>query len=181
MPELTRPGSRSTLGTDGVDVPTRLIQVNAGKHWADKVLCENSVCARARRPHMPKGIARTQLISPSRRLHVAFWLFLAVVLTLAILLQLGQAVAATATVATDATYVQMSVGDLSDSDCTSHGGVIVGVHCHSASGCVAAMVNASVRLSLPISEAAVTLASSMLVFGHAPSPSFHPPKLIVQA
>jgi hypothetical protein len=113
--------------------------------------------------------------------HVAFWLFLAVVLTLAALLQLGQSVAATATVSTDATYVQMSVGDLSQSDCTSHGGVIVGVHCHSASGCVAAMVNASVQLSLPISETAPTLASSTLVFGRAPAPSFHPPKLIVQA
>ena len=130
---------------------------------------------------MPKGLARAQVISPSRRLHVAFWLFLAVVLTLAALLELGQSVAATAAVSTDATYVQMSVGDLSDSDCTSHGGVVVGVHCHSASGCVAAMVNASVRLSLPISETAPTLASSTLVFGRAPAPSFHPPKLMVQA
>ena len=144
------------------------------------MLLKHSVCATGKRAHMRRDIARAQVISPPQRLRLALWLFLALVLTLAVLLHLGRTVAIAATLPTGVTHVQISIDDQLDNDCSSHGGAIVGSHCYSGPGCVAAILSGPRAFSPPITETALFPAPSTPAFGFAPSPSFHPPKLVVQ-
>lgn len=130
---------------------------------------------------MLKGIAIAHAISPLSRPRVAFWLFLALLLTLAPLTQLGHPIT-TSAAGSDAGYTLMSADNPLDQDCPSHGGAVPGSHCCSVSGCVVAAI-----ASTPAEASSLDLVTAQVVDGDAvapgrmPSPFFHPPKLIVQA
>lgn len=130
---------------------------------------------------MRKGIAIARAISPLSRPRVVFWLFLALLLTLAALTQLGHAIK-TSAAGFDAGYTLMSADDPWGQDCLSHGGAVPGSHCCSVSGCVVAAIASTPAVASPLDlVTAQVIAGDAAAPGRTPSPFFHPPKLVVQA
>ena len=129
---------------------------------------------------MPKDVAIARATSPLSRRRAAFWLSLALLLTLAVFAQLGHTVP-TSAAGSDAGYALIAAADRSGHDCPSHGGVIPGSHCCSVSGCVMAIASTSATTSPRGAEMAEVVVRSAAAPGRLPSPLFHPPKLIVQA
>ena len=129
---------------------------------------------------MPKNTAIARAKSPLLRRRVTFWLFLALLLTLASLIQLGHTITV-GVAGADIGYSLMSADDQSGQDCPSHGEAIPGSHCGSVSGSAVAIASTSASAPPLSAKTAQALASDAAAPGRAPSPLFHPPKLIVQA
>ena len=129
---------------------------------------------------MPRTRAIARTLSPLSRLRVAFWLFLALLLTLAALIQLGHTITIS-DLGADAGYTLVSADRPSDGDCIPHGGIMTGSHCCSVSCCGAAIANAPTAASPFVAETTKATVNEAAAHCRAPSPFFHPPKLIVQA
>lgn len=129
---------------------------------------------------MRKDIAITRAISPHSRRRVAFWLFLALLLTLATLIQLGHTITV-GVAGADIGYSLMSADDQPAQDCPSRGEVTPDSHCGAASSCAAAIASTPASAPPFSAKTAQARASDMAAPGRAPSPFFHPPKLFVHA
>ena len=131
---------------------------------------------------MPRDIAIARVRSPLSRPRVAFWLILGLLLTLAVLAQLGHSITTTA-MGADAGYTLMSAGEQPDGDCAPQGKAMAGSHCCavSGSGCVAAIVATPAPASLFDAVTVQATANDAAAPRRTPSPFFHPPKLVVQA
>lgn len=129
---------------------------------------------------MPRTRAIARTLSPLSRLCVAFWLFLALLLTLAVLIQLGHTITIGAT-GPDTGYTLASADTSPDDDCILHGGITTGSHCCSVSGCGPAIANAPTAAAPLVAETTKATVNDAAAHRHTPSPFFHPPKLIVQA
>ena len=129
---------------------------------------------------MPNKVAIAREVSPLLRHCVAFWLFLALLLTLAALIQLGHTIT-TSAAGDDKGYSLISAGEQSDGDCSSHAGAIPGSHCGSGSGCGVAIASTPTAASPLDAATAQVLMSDAAVPGRMAAPFFHPPKLVVHA
>jgi hypothetical protein len=127
-------------------------------------------------------MAIVRAISPLLRPRVVFWLFLALLLTLAALVQLGHTVT-TSAVVSDVGYTLVSADGQAGGDCIPHSGAMAGSHCCSVSGsgCVAAIVVTPAAASPFDALKVQATANDAAAPRRATSPFFHPPKLIVQA
>jgi hypothetical protein len=110
-----------------------------------------------------------------------FWLFLAVVLALSSILQLGHDMKTVTTMSPRTAEVQVSADHPSDTACVSHAGSAVASHCCAASNCVPAIIAPQARTFRIVAGLAERCDPDAGSFARAPSPHFHPPKLAVQA
>lgn len=124
---------------------------------------------------MSKDMACT--LSPQPRLRPAvFWLFLAAILILSLVLQPSRDVAAFFGMSSHATEIQLSVERIGDGGCESLAGGSAASHCCSAVGCVSAIIAPRAALSVPLAEQAEHRESGTDAPARSPSPLFHPPK-----